>query len=196
MYALLDDLVAQHHEDLRDARIALAWAHSWKPDVDGRVTLGKCRRAGDLDRELAEFDFVILLRRAFWTHDQVTDAQRAALLDHELCHGGLRYDASGEPVVDERGRKVYRTRRHAIEEFTEVVERHGMWTASLEEFAAALRRGASEAFKPCPECRDMNGWVTLTDDGGVRRVKRCACWVRWATARAEVQAENLSGATA
>ncbi|MEO7272059.1 MAG: hypothetical protein ABI211_08640, partial [Vicinamibacterales bacterium] len=54
LYALLADLIELHHEDLyrTDARIALAWCTSWKPDVDGRVTLGKCKKASDLDREL------------------------------------------------------------------------------------------------------------------------------------------------
>jgi hypothetical protein len=53
VYRLLRELVGAHHEHLKDARIALAWCTSWRPDVDGRVTLGKCRRASDLDRELA-----------------------------------------------------------------------------------------------------------------------------------------------
>src|SRR5437762_245964 len=66
MYALCRQLVAQHHAELRDARIALAWATAWKPDVDGRLTLGKCKKASDLDRELMAYDFVILLNRHFW----------------------------------------------------------------------------------------------------------------------------------
>ena len=86
MYALLAELVAAHHEDLDRARIALAWCTSWKPDVDGRVTLGKCKKASDLDRELSQWDFIILLRKSFWTDERVTHAQRRALLDHELCH--------------------------------------------------------------------------------------------------------------
>ena len=65
LYGMLADIVADHHGALLDARIALAWNLSWTPDVDGRVTLGKCKKASDLDRELAEFDFVIILRQGF-----------------------------------------------------------------------------------------------------------------------------------
>jgi hypothetical protein len=47
-------IVDAHHEDLSktNARIALAWQLGLKPDVDGRLVLGRCRKATDLDREL------------------------------------------------------------------------------------------------------------------------------------------------
>jgi Putative phage metallopeptidase len=184
MYGLLDELVEQHHEDLRFARIALAWCTSWNPDVDGRVILGKCRKASDLDRELAAFDFVILLRKAFWTHLSVSDAQRRALLDHELCHAALKLDVNGEPVEDERGRRVYRVRKHDLEEFVVVVERHGMYTRDLEVFAAALRRAVAPKFRPCEACASTPGWVAVTEHG-IARVTRCACWTAWAEQLAE-----------
>lgn len=178
LYALLEELVATHHPELERARIALAWCTSWKPDVDGRVTLGKCKRASDLDRELAQYDFVILLRKAFWLDPRVTDTQRTALLDHELCHAALTYDDNGEPVEDERGRLVYRVRKHSIEEFTEIVERYGCYKADLEQFAYALRRSGI-SYQPCAQCREMPGWVTVVDGSGNRRVTRCECFVTW-----------------
>jgi hypothetical protein len=141
MYALLDELVEAHHEELIGAQIVLAWNLTWKPDVDGRVTLGKCKKASDLDRELTPFDFVILLRREFWTHPTVTDQQRRALLDHELCHATVAYDDDGEPKVDERDRTVYRVRKHDLEEFSAIAERYGCWKRDLEQFAAALALG-------------------------------------------------------
>jgi hypothetical protein len=194
VYALLDELVSAHHHDLRDARIALAWCLSWKPDVDGRVVLGKCKKASDLDRELATFDFVILLRRSFWRNDQVTDHQRRALLDHELHHAAVKHDATGEPVYDERGRLVYRVRKHEVEEFTAIVERYGMWTADLERLAIALRRNAAGPFKPCDQCRETPtpGWITEVDLVGTSRKRRCSCWLRWAEQREELQAEQAT----
>ena len=183
MYALLDELVRAHHTDLHRARIALAWCTSWEPDVDGRVTLGKCKKASDLDRELFAFDFVILLRRAFWTHLQVTEAQRTALLDHELSHGALKLDSHGEPVVDERDRLVYRIRKHDIEEFTDIVARHGCYKADLERFASALRQAGWPAFTPCAECSDSPGWITVVDLTNTRRAQRCRCYLEWSQQR-------------
>lgn len=145
LYPMLRDLVETHHEDLKDARIALAWCLSWKPDVDGRVTLGKCKKASDLDRELTAYDFVIILSREFIENGLVTDDQRCALLDHELSHAAVKYDERGEPVYDERGRTVYRTRKHDIEEFSSIVERHGCWKKDLEFFASALRKAERRA---------------------------------------------------
>ena len=141
LYAMLAELVAEHHPELADASIALAWNLTWKPDADGRVTLGKCKKASELDRELAEFDFVIILRQEFVESGSVSDLQRRALLDHELCHAAVTYDGN-EPKVDERGRTVYRIRKHDIEEFGQIVERYGCYKRDLEAFAAALRRGA------------------------------------------------------
>src|ERR1041385_9026321 len=86
MYGLLDRILRAHHEELAksNARIALAYCKSWKPGVDGRVTIGKCRRATELDRELIVYDFIILLSKEFWQN--ATEKQRTALLDHELSH--------------------------------------------------------------------------------------------------------------
>jgi hypothetical protein len=187
IYALLDELVKAHHQDLREARIALGWCLNWKPDVDGIVTLGKCKKASDLDRELAAFDFVIMLRRSFWLDLRVTDAQRAALLDHELCHAALKLDEKGEPIEDERGRKVYRVRKHSIEEFTEIVERHGCYKSDLEAFFTAMRRSGAPKFEPCEACREPSpGWVLVVDPNGVERLQRCACWTQWAESRREL----------
>lgn len=140
MYELMARLIEKYHDDLTQARIALAWNLSWKPDVDGRLRLGAMKVASDLDRELSEFDLVVVLSREFWTHPNVTDKQREALLDHQLAHGALQRSKNLEPAEDEKGRKCYRIRKHDIEEFSAVVERHGIWKKELENFAQALMR--------------------------------------------------------
>jgi hypothetical protein len=180
MYRLLDQLVAEHHDEVSTARIALAWCTSWKPDVDGRVVLGKCKKASDLDRELAAYDFIILLSRAFWLDDRIQDAQRIALLDHELCHAAVKLDDNGHPMEDEKGRTVYRMRKHSIEEFTEIVQRHGCYKGDLEGFAAALWRSGLPQYTPCEKCvGDMPGWLMVETAGGTKRAARCSCFTDW-----------------
>ncbi len=191
MYVLLNTLVSTHHGEIAGARIALAWCTSWNPDADGRVTLGKCRRASELDRELAAFDFIILLRRSFWLDQRVTDAQRAALLDHELCHAAVKHGNDGEPARDSRDRVIYRTRKHDIEEFSQIVERHGLWTSDLERFYASLLKHR-EPFKACEHCAENPGWISGVDGEGVPRLSRCACWIRWSDHRALVDAEDAA----
>lgn len=157
MYALLDELVDAHHEEdlgRTGARIALAWCTTWKPDVDGRVTLGQCKKASDLDRELAAFDFVVLLSKDFWEDRRTSAVARRALLDHELMHATLAYDEDGEPKRDERDRYVYRMRKHDLEEFSDIVARHGLYKRDLEDFASAIRR---------VEGRASSAWVSYSN---------------------------------
>jgi hypothetical protein len=190
MYKLLRDYIDLYHEELSDARIALAWCTSWKPDVDGRLTIGKCKRATELDREIAAVDFIILLSRTFWQDRRVTPAQRAALIDHELCHATVKLDPRTlEPVHNDRRRIVYRTRKHDLEEFSDIVRRHGCYKRDLEQFAAALREADARAeFTPCDACRETSpGYVPVLEDG-VAKVKRCACWLQWSERRREAQA--------
>lgn len=200
MYELLDRLVADHHEELHreNARIVLAWCTSWKPDVDGRVTIGKCKKASDLDRELAPFDFVILLSKHFWLG--ASETQRAALIDHELMHAAVKYDDSGEPVMDARGRTVFRTRKHDLEEFADVVARHGCYKRDLEQFARALDRA---------RVRSGTGWVGYSSlaarlhmAGYVVPVERIVEWpegdrrsvAEWLTVREELMKSSTGGA--
>jgi hypothetical protein len=60
-YDRLNDLIEAHHEELHEARIALAYCSSWRADVDGHQKLGQCKKASALDRELADYDFVVLV---------------------------------------------------------------------------------------------------------------------------------------
>lgn len=137
-YYHLDQQLA-HHEGLSKARIAVAWLLDVKPDKDGHLTLGRCRKATDLDREFRDFDLVILLNAVAWK--QLEPKQRAALVDHELHHATEATDKNGDPILDERDRKCYRLKKHDLEEFHAVVKRHGLYLSDVAEFV----RQATEA---------------------------------------------------
>lgn len=144
---IVRETVHAHHRHLGDAKIALAWHAGYKPDTDGHVVLGKFKRASDLDRQLVDYDFILILNREFWTGPTTTDEQRRALVDHELCHGQVKNGPDGEPLEDELGKVIYRTRKHDVEEFAEIVERHGIYKRDLELFFQAARRAPSLPFK-------------------------------------------------
>jgi hypothetical protein len=135
-YEVLEKMMV-HHPDLAGASIALAWRENLQSDKDGHLLLGKCVKASDLQRELAEYDFVILLNRDMW-QDGFSEEQRCALMDHELCHATVARDKDNVAKRDERGRIVWRTRKHDIEEFQSVVERHGCYKSDLDQFAREL----------------------------------------------------------
>jgi hypothetical protein len=157
-YRLMEELIDKHHTHLREAKIAIAWRFGWKPDADGRIVLGQCRKRSDLDRELGSkidegeaLDFVILLNHEHW-NQTLNEAQRRALMDHELTHAQVSNDTNGEPKMDENGRRVWRIRRHDLEEFKDVVSRHGCYKGDIEDFVAAavdgLHRPLLKAHKP------------------------------------------------
>lgn len=137
-YAVMD-AARKHHEELQEATIMLAWRERLKPDKEGHLVLGKCVKASDLQRELVDIDFVILLNRDIWDDCDFTDKQRLALMDHELSHACPQVDDEGVKR-DQRGRVVWRTRKHDIEEFQAIVARHGCYKADLQRFAEALTK--------------------------------------------------------
>lgn len=134
----------KYHLDAISADIRLAWQDAMKPDQDGHLVLGRCVKISDLQREFNEFDFVIVLNREAWDDPDFTMDKKEALIDHELCHVGSVEDDDGAKY-DDRGRRVWRTKKHDIEEFQEIVVRHGCYKRDLERFAEALiKRRKSE----------------------------------------------------
>lgn len=134
-YRIMEDCIAAHHPHLCEAKIALAWCTSWKADVDGHLRLGQCQKVTEVHRELHDYDFVILLNQVVWNTAEFGEKQRCALIDHELCHADVKRDDDGEESRDARSRIVYRIRKHDIEEFAEIVDRHGLYKSDLEAFA-------------------------------------------------------------
>jgi hypothetical protein len=140
-YLVLAKLRESHHTHLDEARIAMVWRKDINPDRDNRIVLGWAKKATDLSREFSDFDLVILLNRDAW--NDLTLAQRTALVDHELCHFAL-VTKDGEPVRDERGRLCYRLKKHDLEEFRDVISRHGLYLDDVARFAAVCAQARQE----------------------------------------------------
>lgn len=153
-YRIMESLIEKHHSHLKDAKIVIAWRFGWKADADGRTKLGQAKKGSDLDRELHDHDFVILLNHDRWNMANFTESQMEALLDHELCHCQVSKDANGEPKTDENGRVVYRMRGHDVEEFKEVFSRHGLWKGDLEFLADEI---AEKSSRPLLDSAEKSG---------------------------------------
>jgi predicted metallopeptidase len=65
--------------------------------------------------------------------DNFEARQHVAILDHEICH--IHYNDETD---------VMGLRPHTVEEFPEVVDRHGAYHPSLERFYEALARGEED----------------------------------------------------
>lgn len=143
---LLTRAVAEWHPELTKARFALVWVLNLEPDQDGRLVLGKAKRASDCDRELADHDLIVFLNRDAWT--DLSEAQRLALIDHELSHFTLVLDEDGDPRKDDRGRLCFRMVKHDLGEFRSVVKRHGCYLSDIEAFAAAIAESKASPLFP------------------------------------------------
>ena len=74
------------------------------------------------ERVVSGYYFLMEANHAQWL--LLTDEQREALVDHELCHTAIDVE-TGEPSVI----------NHDIEEFGIIVKRHGLWRDSVKGFA-------------------------------------------------------------
>ncbi len=81
------------HGHLREAQVLLLMVSGKKADGDGRLELGKARKANNLLQFLSNagsqpcVDFLVELNIDQWP--DLSDRQKAALLDHELTHCGV-----------------------------------------------------------------------------------------------------------
>ena len=125
-YEILEKIIKGERNDLKDAKIkiGIAWHLGWRPDADGVLTLGQCRSRGDLDRELDDYDFIIMLNKDAWP--TLSNEHKERLIFHELEHAQLSLDSNGEPKKNDRGRLVCRVRKHDFAEFRSVVEKYGL----------------------------------------------------------------------
>jgi hypothetical protein len=124
MVDLMLQVAKAHHPHLKNAVIRLIErSPNWKSK--GRIVFGQTKKASDMDRALdgGYIDFIITINaEAFWS-ENLTDVERKAILDHELCHCG--YDEEEE---------AYYVKPHDVEEFNEIIQRYGTWTPDLESF--------------------------------------------------------------
>lgn len=128
----------EDHPDLDDIDIRYVFRDT-AAKSKGKVLLGKARKVSGLNAFLAagyspdeipaddaDHDFfVIEIAEDEWV--TLTEAQRVALVDHELSHCAIEVDDDGNQTLVVRG--------HDLEEFCSVVARHGLWKPDVRVFA-------------------------------------------------------------
>lgn len=121
---LAGSLIDQYHPSLKAARIGFLF-RSPVSKSQGREVWGQAEKVTAKWQALLPepLDFIIWLAADIWL-DVLDDRQRKALLDHELCH--CFWD----------GEKAH-IHGHDIEEFTVIIERHGLWNSAAERMAQA-----------------------------------------------------------
>jgi hypothetical protein len=124
---MANDVIAHHHPHLADANFVFLM-RSPTAKSKGKAVLGTAKKATPEHKALylGEVDFIVTLAGAEWK--DMTNRARRALLDHELCH------CVGDSM------KGWSMRGHDVEEFSEIIERHGLWHDELKELGETMRQ--------------------------------------------------------
>jgi len=122
LLATVREVIAAHHGRLEGARLAVICRDS-TPVSNGRETWAAVSKATPKLNALVNgdgYDWIMWI--SLEAVDRITPEQLRALIDHELCHCCWK-DEDGSPAM----------RAHDIEEFGEVLERHGWWRGDYGE---------------------------------------------------------------
>ncbi len=142
--ALVERISAQHHPHLvnRDEVRIVSVFNAGKMQKAGKLVLAKTRRLSPLEAYLSGEEvtaecsqFLLIVNLSAWL--ALTSAQHEALVDHELQH--VSFDADTE---------TFSLLGHDIEDFSVIIERHGLWTPDLRVFGDAV--GQQLAFEGVP----------------------------------------------
>ncbi|HYQ69657.1 putative metallopeptidase [Actinophytocola sp.] len=138
-------LIGKHHEHLNrhDVRVRCLFRDP-AARSHGRLVYGKASKVSGRTAYLVGLEHndrldddgpvdFFLIEIAYDPWQGLTERQRIALVDHELCHleVELPEDSDKDRTLSLRG--------HDLEEFTEVVKRHGLWRPSVAEFTQVAK---------------------------------------------------------
>lgn len=130
--SIIEFCVGRWHKHLERANI-VALGRPKPGKRHGSDVWAHIKRASPMDRVLYSddgegIDYVLVVAVSVW--DRLPNEGRVALIDHELCHA-TGYDAETE---------TWGIRGHDIEEFGQVIERHGAWTEARRAFIETAQR--------------------------------------------------------
>ncbi|HWQ30066.1 MAG TPA: putative metallopeptidase [Negativicutes bacterium] len=120
-------LIDNIHTHLAEARIKYLF-RTGKWELRGRLILGKAEKVAAKWKYLTDYDFVVTINRDTWFNN--SKEIREAILDHELTHCSRGED-------DKQGNPKWYIMPHTVEDFVNIIQRHGLWTTDLQHLKKA-----------------------------------------------------------
>lgn len=133
---IAERLIPEFHRHLENATIAYLFTDA-KRTKNKKIVLGTAKKTSPMEHFLSQrqdaegADFILMFGIEEWF--KLSESQRIALVDHELAHCTVDYN-------EETDEPSWAIRSHDVEEFAEIIERHGLWEPNLEQFAAAFEQ--------------------------------------------------------
>ncbi len=170
LYTMLHELIGRYHSRLEEAKIVL-YANDKNKNRANKIIIAEASKASSKMKASTNADFTIMVYMTPWSDLNMT--QKRACLDHELCHCGVHFEPvkeaaggtrSGRPrlkvVRDDYGRVQYtneikrnengepkwRLLPHDLEEFRDIVARHGIWDKDIQSFKEVLDRSVDGSY--------------------------------------------------
>lgn len=122
---IANKIITRYHPPLTLARVGFLFQDEASKKA-GNYVLGSASKTSDKERAAGlDYDFIITLAKDMW--QDLSQHQREALIDHELCHCDFTQGYA-------------RMRGHDIEEFHCIVERYGLWKSDLAVFGQVVEQ--------------------------------------------------------
>lgn len=130
---LVEEVMLRYHEGLEDARIGVLFREE-APVSGEKTTLAATKKVTDEMKAAGlEYDFIIWFAADWW--NRLSLAQQTALVDHELCHCDFDANQGKAKILP-----------HDVEEFNQVIARHGFWWPGANETHKALQSSTMPLF--------------------------------------------------
>lgn len=137
----VDKMIADYHPLLADCRIGYLFRTPVLMDK-GREVVAKISKfppkflplfkklydTEDENMDTREYVYLIEVSHEIWV--DLSEAERYAVMDHELCHCDVEEQKDGSMKYSLVG--------HDYEEFDAVIKRHGIYTGELETLATTI----------------------------------------------------------
>lgn len=146
---IASDLISQFHPGLTDCNIGFVF-RSEASQSGGKKVFAKTSKIPENMKPLLiqEMDILIMIAEDIWSN--FSAEQRKAAIDHELYHIDL--NNSGWTI-----------RAHDVEEFTEILNRYGLWNQDLFMASTSLARAVQLQLSITSVERTPNGAVISVD---------------------------------
>lgn len=127
--------IEKYHRHLIDMDVRIEYVFVSKtPKRNGKEVWGTCRKISNLNAHLAGQEapfFVITIAEQVW--GVLPQKAREALVDHELCHAESQYNQKEDDDGEDDVIKLS-IRPHDVEEFAQIIRRHGLWRDDVKDF--------------------------------------------------------------
>lgn len=149
--SLMRKVIDEHHDHLQHAIIGVIFRDT-PAKSKGKTVLAKAKTIPAWLRAYSYFenmDFLIEIAEEIWR--DLSRDQQEALIDHELCHCKIDMENERPFIVG-----------HDIEEFKEVIDRHGFWNSDLLGATKTMERAIQSEFSGFRDAK-INGEVVAVN---------------------------------